>query len=471
LVPVTAREVEMATAPFCFVLMPFGRKSDSAGVSIDFDAVYREVIKPAIVGAGLEPFRADEELSGGIIHKAMFERLILCDYAVADLTLANANVFYELGVRHAARPWSTVSIYAGSSRLPFDVADLRTIHYSIGPEGLPDRVDEPRHAITRVLKAASREPAPDSPLFQLLEDYPRVAHEKTDVFRDRVQITVTQKERLRRARDLGREQGPVAGREAVARAEAQLTDLAGCEAGVLVDLLLSYRAVSAWSDMVRLVDAMPRPIGQTVLVQEQYAFALNRLGDGRRAQDVLEALPERRGPSSETLGLLGRVLKDRWERSTRAGDDASSALLDQAIDVYRRGFEADFRDAYPGINALTLMEIRDPGDPEVARLAAVVSYAAERRLAAGKPDYWDHATLLEALVIARDEMRARAVYPRTIAAIRERWEPETTARNLRLIRESRERRGVPPDWATQIEKGLLRRAQPESTEGPSGPKP
>jgi hypothetical protein len=109
---------------------------------------YREVIKPAIVGAGLEPFRADEELSGGIIHKAMFERLILCDYAVADLTLANANVFYELGVRHAARPWSTVSIYAGSSRLPFDVADLRTIHYSIGPEGLPDRVDEPRHAIT-----------------------------------------------------------------------------------------------------------------------------------------------------------------------------------------------------------------------------------------------------------------------------------------------------------------------------------
>ena len=115
----------MATARFCFVLMPFGWKSDAAGKSIDFDAVYREVIKPAVAAAGLEPFRADEELTGGIIHKAMFERLVLCDYAVADLTLANANVFYELGVRHAARPWSTVSIYAGTSRLPFDVADLR----------------------------------------------------------------------------------------------------------------------------------------------------------------------------------------------------------------------------------------------------------------------------------------------------------------------------------------------------------
>jgi hypothetical protein len=461
----------MATVPFCFVLMPFGRKSDSAGVSIDFDAVYREGIRPAIAEAGLEPFRADEELTGGIIHKAMFERLILCDYAVADLTLANANVFYELGVRHAARPWSTVSIHAGTSRLPFDVADLRTIHYSIGADGLPDRVDECRGAIVRALKAASREPTPDSPLFQLLDDYPQISHEKTDVFRDRVQIAVTQKERLRRARELGREQGPAAGREAVAQAEAGLTDLGGCEGGVLVDLLLSYRAVNAWPDMVRLVDDMPRPIGQTVLVQEQLAFALNRLGEGRRAQEILEALVDGHGPSTETLGLLGRVLKDRWERSTRDGDEASAALLDQAIDAYRRGFEADFRDAYPGINAVTLMEIRNPGDPEAARLAAVVSYAAERRLAAGKPDYWDHATLLEASVIARDEMRARAIYPRTIAAIRERWEPETTARNLRLIREAREGRGVAPDWATQIEIGLLRRARPESTESASGAKP
>jgi len=449
----------MPSAPFCFVLMPFGRKSDSAGKSIDFDAVYREVIKPAVAEAGLEPFRADEELTGGIIQKTMFERLVLCDYAVADLTLANANVFYELGVRHAARSWSTVSIYADTSRLPFDVADLRMIHYSIGADGLPERVDEAREAIKRMLKAASREPAPDSPLFQLLEGYPRVAHEKTDVFRQRVQIAANQKDRLRRARDLGREQGATAGRAAVARAEEELTDLAACEAGVLADLLLSYRAVSAWSDMVRLVDAMPQPISRTVLVQEQYAFALNRLGESQRAQEVLEALIEGHGPSSETLGLLGRVLKDRWERAAREGDDASSAFLDEAIDAYRRGFEADFRDAYPGINAVTLMEIRDPGDPEVARLAAVVGYAAERRLVTGKPDYWNYATLLEAAVIARDETRAGAIYPRTLAAIRERWEPETTARNLGLIREARERRGAPPDWATQIEKGLLRRAQ------------
>jgi hypothetical protein len=89
----------------CFVLMPFGKKPGQAGSLIDFDSVYRELIAPAITAAGLEPLRADEEMTGGIIHKPMFERLILCEYAVADLTTANANVFYELGVRHAVRPW------------------------------------------------------------------------------------------------------------------------------------------------------------------------------------------------------------------------------------------------------------------------------------------------------------------------------------------------------------------------------
>ena len=72
----------------CFVLMPFGQKSDAGGTVIDFDAVYRDVIAPAIRAADMEPLRADEEVTGGIIHKAMFERLILCEYAVADLTMA-----------------------------------------------------------------------------------------------------------------------------------------------------------------------------------------------------------------------------------------------------------------------------------------------------------------------------------------------------------------------------------------------
>src|SRR5215510_2057530 len=104
--------------PFCFVLMPFGQKRDITGTSINFDSIYQDLIAPSIEEAGLQPLRADEEMTGGIIHKPMFERLILCEYAIADLTTANANVFYELGLRHAIRPRSTVLLFAEGNRLP-----------------------------------------------------------------------------------------------------------------------------------------------------------------------------------------------------------------------------------------------------------------------------------------------------------------------------------------------------------------
>ena len=74
----------------------------SGGPDIDFDRIYQSAIKPGIEGAGLQPIRADEEELGGIIHRPMFERLLVCAYALADLTTSNANVLYELGVRHTA---------------------------------------------------------------------------------------------------------------------------------------------------------------------------------------------------------------------------------------------------------------------------------------------------------------------------------------------------------------------------------
>ena len=74
-------------SPLCFVLMPFGKKPASDGSVIDFDRVYSDLISPAIAQAQLEPLRADQETAGGIIHKPMFERLILCPFAVADLRL------------------------------------------------------------------------------------------------------------------------------------------------------------------------------------------------------------------------------------------------------------------------------------------------------------------------------------------------------------------------------------------------
>src|SRR6266699_2509304 len=115
--------------PYCFVLMPFGKKPDGTSRIVDFDAIYQDVIKPAIMEADLEPIRADEEKLGGFIHKPMFERLMLCRYAVADLTGANPNVFYELGIRHALRPRSTAIIFREGTVIPFDIALVRAISY------------------------------------------------------------------------------------------------------------------------------------------------------------------------------------------------------------------------------------------------------------------------------------------------------------------------------------------------------
>src|SRR5262245_25925703 len=164
--------------PLCFVVMPFGRKTDSSGRSVDFDDVYKNVIAPAIQEAGLEPLRADEEIAGGIIHKPMFERLILCEYAVADLTTANANVFYELGVRHAVRPRSTTLMFAEDTRLPFDVALLRAMPYKIKADGTPSDPMDIRGRLTQRLleiKRAVNENT-DSPIYQLVENYPNVDH-------------------------------------------------------------------------------------------------------------------------------------------------------------------------------------------------------------------------------------------------------------------------------------------------------
>jgi hypothetical protein len=444
--------------PLCFVLMPFGRKPTSAGAMVDFDAVYREVIAPAIEEAGLEPIRADQELTGGLIHKPMYERLLLCEYAVADLTTANANVFYELGLRHAARPWSTVLLFSKDGRqLPFDVAPLRALGYDLNAAGTPEGVAGAKTSLVRLLRearrAAAEQPAADSPVFQLVDGYPAALdRSKTDVFRDQVRYSAEMKERLAAARRQGA--------AAVRAIEAEIGSIADLEAGTVIDLFLSYRAVKAWDDMIALAETMPRPLASTAMVREQLALALNRAGQGDAAERILLDLLDRRGPSSETYGILGRVYKDRWEAASQSGQHIlARALLDKAIDAYRHGFEADWRDAYPGVNAVTLMEVREPPHPDRLRLLPVVSYAAERRIAGGKPDYWDYATRLELAVLEKDETAAIDALGQALACVREAWEPETTARNLSLIREARKRRNEPVAWTEDMEKELRQKAQ------------
>ena len=447
--------ITTGAGPLCFILMPFGKKTGPDGTIVDFNRVYEELIGPAARKAHLEPIRADEETTGGIIHKAMFERLILCPFAIADLTQANANVFYELGVRHAFRPFTTVQLVAEGNRLPFDVQMQRTLPYKLDAAGGPDAaaLERTRTAITTFLVEA-RSGALDSPIFQLIDKLipPVVDHLRTDVFREQVQYSARTKERLKKARS--------GGADAVREVERELGEINTCETGVLVDLFLSYRAAKGWADMVALAGKMPPPVAQTVLVREQLAFALNRLGQSEEAETILRTLIDERGPSSETYGLLGRVYKDRWDQAVQQGQSMMAReYLSQAIDAYLRGFEADWRDAYPGVNAVTLMELCDPQDERRHKILPVVRYAVERKIASGNPDYWDYATLLELGVLAMDEAEAAKYLGKAMVAVREKWEPETTVRNLRLIRESRQKKGPVPPWMLEVENALLSRAK------------
>ncbi len=438
--------------PLCFVLMPFGRKPDERGRIVDFDTVYDHLIAPAVRAADMEPIRADQEEVGGAIHKPMFERLILCEYAIADVTGANPNVYYELGIRHAVRPRSTIILFNEGQSLPFDIAQLRGLPYGLNDKGQPAEPAKVGAVVTQRLQAARRDGADDSPLFQLIDGMPRadIDHSRTDIFREQVEYSAACKRALADARRSGR-----AAVEAFAGASA-MADLADVEAGVIVDLMLSFRAVEAWDQMAALYARMPAPLQHARLVREQYAFALNRSGRADEAEAVLQSVISDYGPSSETNALLGRVYKDQWTKAQRGGELSAKGYLRKAISTYLEGFEADWRDAYPGVNAVTLMEMQDPVDPRQAQILPVVRYSAQRRALRGG-DYWDFATLMELAVIARDEASAFEHAESALAFPVEAWQPKSTADNIAKIAVLREARGEDTTWIRVLE-GHLRRA-------------
>jgi len=160
----------------CYVSMPFGQKQNSTtGEVINFDNVYELGIKPAVESVGLQSVRADEELQGGIIHKSMLSRLLTSPYCVFDLTTANPNVLYELGIRHTARAAATITIFAHTSRIPFDVVLMRAIPYELtGGQLTTSSAEQLKAALTSRLQLAADSTIPDCPLFQLFNGFPGV---------------------------------------------------------------------------------------------------------------------------------------------------------------------------------------------------------------------------------------------------------------------------------------------------------
>jgi len=455
----------MSVRAVCFIDMPFGKKPDLAsGVTVDFDHIYEAAIKPAIVESGLEPIRGDQERTGGIIHAPMFGRLLLSDYVVADLTLANPNVFYELGIRHTARPFTTVPIFAAIHSLPFDVSMVRSIAYTLDNGTLTtDAAAKLKADIrTRLDEAIRGAASKDSPLFQLIPTFPKIdlPHEVTEIFQDQVKHSEEFRSKLADARAKSSNEERLAALLAI---EALVGDLKTAQSEMLVDLMLSYRDVSAWDQMIKLSSGFSDYLRSNVMVRQQLALALNRRngeGDRDRARTILENLVAEKGADPETLGILGRVHKDRYKEFKEKKSILASAALDDAIGAYVKGFESDPRDYYPGVNAITLLVGK--GDPDslkhAERLVPIVSFAVARRGGSASTDYWDLATTLELNAIGNDWKLAVSVLPKVLAAAKADWMIETTMNNLLLLKEARVRAGqVPPELSEIIEYCRQRR--------------
>ena len=153
--------------PRAFVIRPFNVKSDWAGNSIDFEHVHDRLIEPALTACALQGATTGEIVEPGNIREDLFSLLIEADVVVCDVTIHNANVFYELGIRHALRKKRTVLMKGSPTAdpTPFDVLTDRYVAYRTDAPGDPGSVANLTNAIMAAL-ASERET--DSPIFKML---------------------------------------------------------------------------------------------------------------------------------------------------------------------------------------------------------------------------------------------------------------------------------------------------------------
>jgi hypothetical protein len=151
--------------------------------------IYFQIIKPVVEECGYEAKRADElEYLGNITHD-IIKRLYESQLVIADLTGKNANVFYELGVRHALMRAGTIPIMRKGEKPPFDIANYRTIFYSIELDG-PAKLQEKLKARIQGFENLQEDRC-DNPVHETIGDkLPQV-----DVFQaQQVKIVTLQKE-------------------------------------------------------------------------------------------------------------------------------------------------------------------------------------------------------------------------------------------------------------------------------------
>ncbi|MDX1327142.1 MAG: hypothetical protein R3299_05505, partial [Arenibacter sp.] len=140
-----------------FIVRPFGIKE-----GINFDEVQERLILPALEKAKIMGYTTGVILEAGNIRQDMFQLLLTSEVVVADISIHNANVFYELGIRHALREKKTILIRCRKDEVPFDLKTDRYIAYE------QDNLESSVEVLAEALKQTLISNRTDSPVFLML---------------------------------------------------------------------------------------------------------------------------------------------------------------------------------------------------------------------------------------------------------------------------------------------------------------
>jgi hypothetical protein len=338
-----------------FIVRPFGTKN-----GIDFDRVDRELMSPALDHLNISGGTTGEFIQQGNIRTDMFEQLLIADLVVADISIHNANAFYELGLRHAFRDKRTFLIKSEGDEAPFDLKTDRYMPYHAADPAasLP--------ALIKALEATLESQNQDSPVFQLLPGLEPADPTKFIVvpldFREEVQRTESSKNldhlQTLSAKVDGFPWTTMALR-LIGKAQFKLKDWPG--------------AKTTW-EAVRKYDKMD--LEANTLLGTVY----QRLGDLVGSNQALERALQNGGMSSwdraEIRALMARNAKTLWEADWKELGEVtdiqkaalSSPHLEKSFDLYQKGYVEDRNHFYSGLNALamsTIMKNLADAQPEI----------------------------------------------------------------------------------------------------------
>ncbi len=476
--------------------MPFGVKPvrertpataatpEIPALDIDFDVVYERLIAPAVTRAGAMPMRADQESAAGDIRTDMFYELVTADIVVADISVLNANVFYELGIRHGVAPRGVFMVHGGWSRRPFDIVTDRTFDYD---GRLFDRNPAEPQAAWEARVAAEAQQL-GSVLRGAIET--DLATVSSPVYKELPGLKPVDWSTIQTAR--AKYFGDVF---ADWKARVEIARLNGWPGDILTladEAPTSYHAVrllwaaaDALCSMERFAPA--RQVLRELLAlepnhreaQTRMGLVLAELGSINEAKVHMMQLAERHQHDPEALGILARVYKDLWRLEWRTAKDAaqrqqraiqSSRLLVTAISSYDRAARRHF-DFYTGVNVVALVKVLEhlanvthlppaAGAPaDVGDLIAVSRFGAraalERAGLEKSEGVWAAATLGEVELVA-GELGAAENYYRDAA-----FAPATSLFHLGSMLDQvvlLENLGFRPDAVARI-KALLEERQ------------